>query len=115
MHGRGAVALPNAKVFIGSFRNGKVEGAGEFHFATSGTSNPKPVRLAGEWAEAVKGTLTIATDDPAFPFAASKDSIFGRQCTYIQYPNYDEYTGETAEGVAHGEGKYIYRNGHRQR
>jgi hypothetical protein len=34
-------------------------------------------------------------------------------CTYIRYPNFDEYIGETSQGLAHGAGKYIYRNGHR--
>lgn len=34
---------------------------------------------------------------------------------YIQYPNYDEYMGETVENTAQGFGKYIYRNGHLNR
>lgn len=42
--------------------------------------------------------------------------IFQREeCKYIQYPNYDEYIGETLQGLADGEGKYAYRNGDKER
>lgn len=44
MQGVGAVALPKEKLFIGDFKNGRIEGSGEFLLKTNCS---KPVRLKG--------------------------------------------------------------------
>jgi hypothetical protein len=94
INGSGAVALPCEKIYVGKFKNSRIEGIGEFHFPTSATIKPKTVCIKGEWSSTVKGNLTIANDDSSFPFSVDKAMINGKKNSrYIQYPNYDEYIG----------------------
>jgi hypothetical protein len=94
MEGSGAVALPCNKIFIGEFRNNKIEGKGSVIFEIGERANTKSVKITGEWGYNINGKLQFSNHPHQFSFSIDKDKIKGlKDCKYIQYPNYDEYIG----------------------
>lgn len=55
VRGKGALALPNHKIYIGEFANNKIQGKGELNFKVWQNNNSKSVRITAHWDKTIRG------------------------------------------------------------